>query len=88
VRRSAFSGVPRRLSVPAHELTDDEGRSLWFSGYVQTYLERDLQALRAVENLADFRRLMRAACVRLGSLLNQKNFAAMSVFLSRRCIGL
>ncbi|MCK7490628.1 MAG: hypothetical protein MZW92_01715 [Comamonadaceae bacterium] len=37
----------------------DEQRALWFSGYVQTYLERDLQALRAVESLADFRRLMR-----------------------------
>jgi predicted AAA+ superfamily ATPase len=57
--------------VPAHDLTDDESRELWFSGYVQTYLERDLQALRAVENLADFRRLMRAACLRIGSLLNQ-----------------
>lgn len=59
------------LPVPARELADDEARSLWFSGYVQTYLERDLQALRAVENLADFRRLMRAACLRIGSLLNQ-----------------
>ena len=57
--------------VPAHELDNDEARSLWFSGYVQTYLERDLQALRAVENLPDFRRLMRAACLRIGGLLNQ-----------------
>jgi predicted AAA+ superfamily ATPase len=30
-----------------------------------------LQALRAVEPLADFRRLMRAACLRIGGLLNQ-----------------
>ena len=30
-----------------------------------------MQALRAVENLADFRRLMRAACLRTGGLLNQ-----------------
>ena len=59
------------LPVPAHELVDHEQRALWFSGYVQTYLERDLQALRAVENLADFRRLMRAACLRIGALLNQ-----------------
>ncbi len=57
--------------VPAHELADADTRALWFSGYVQTYLERDLQTLRAVENLADFRRLMRAGCLRLGSLLNQ-----------------
>jgi len=59
------------LPVPAYKLTDDESRTLWFSGYVQTYLERDLQSLRAVENLADFRRLMRAACLRIGGLLNQ-----------------
>ncbi|OGA43890.1 MAG: ATPase [Betaproteobacteria bacterium RIFCSPLOWO2_12_FULL_62_13] len=57
--------------VPSRELADEEARSLWFSGYVQTYLERDLQALKAVENLADFRRLMRAACLRIGNLLNQ-----------------
>jgi hypothetical protein len=57
--------------VPAHELDDDAARAMWFSGYAQTYLERDLQALRAVENMADFRRLMRAACLRIGNLLNQ-----------------
>jgi uncharacterized protein len=59
------------LPVPAHDLSDDGQRASWLSGYVQTYLERDLQVLRAVENLADFRRLMRAACLRLGSLVNQ-----------------
>ncbi len=63
------------LPVPAHDLVDDEARALWFSGYVQTYLERDLQALKAVENLADFRRLMRAACLRIGGLLNQTELA-------------
>jgi predicted AAA+ superfamily ATPase len=52
-------------------MSDDDARASWFAGYVQTYLERDLQALRAVENLADFRRLMRAACLRIGALLNQ-----------------
>lgn len=64
VRRGGFP-------VPAHELGDPEARTLWFAGYVQTYVERDLPDLRAVENLADFRRLMRAACLRIGGLLNQ-----------------
>lgn len=59
------------LPVPAHHLADDEARQLWFGGYVQTYLERDVQALRAIEQLADYRRLMRAACLRLGGLVNQ-----------------
>lgn len=57
--------------IPAHELAKPEARALWFSGYLQTYLERDLPELRAVENLADFRRLAQAACLRVGSLLNQ-----------------
>lgn len=57
--------------IPAYHLQDDSQRALWFAGYVQTYLERDLPDLRAVENLADFRRLMQACAWRLGGLLNQ-----------------
>lgn len=57
--------------IPAYHLQEDSQRALWFSGYVQTYLERDLPDLRAVENLADFRRLMQACAWRLGGLLNQ-----------------
>ncbi len=59
------------LPVPALELRSAEDRTLWFDGYVRTYLERDLQDLASIDNLVDFRRLMRAACLRLGSLLNQ-----------------
>ena len=57
--------------TPAVELADDDVRTLWFDGYVRTYLERDLQSLAAVGNLVDFRRLMRAASRRLGGLINQ-----------------
>lgn len=71
--RADWREVVRRggFPVPAHELSGREERALWFTGYLQTYLERDLPDLRAVENLADFRRLARAACLRAGSLLNQ-----------------
>lgn len=57
--------------TPALGLGGDEARSLWFDGYVRTYLERDLQSLASVGNLVDFRRLMRAAVHRLGGLINQ-----------------
>jgi predicted AAA+ superfamily ATPase len=57
--------------TPAHELDSSEARSVWYSGYVQTYLERDLQTLSAIDNLVDFRRLMRATCLRLGAMQNQ-----------------
>jgi predicted AAA+ superfamily ATPase len=56
---------------PALELTDSETRALWFDGYTRTYLERDLQELSSVTSLVDFRRLMRAACLRLGNLVQQ-----------------
>lgn len=57
--------------TPAHELTEPEARALWFTGYTQTYLERDLRDLANVASVVDFRRLMRAACLRLGNLVNQ-----------------
>ena len=57
--------------TPAIELTSDADRAIWFDGYVRTYLERDLQALSAISDLPDFRRVMRAACLRLGQLMNQ-----------------
>ena len=43
----------------------------FFQSYVATYLERDLQDLASISALPDFRRLMRAACLRLGGLVNQ-----------------
>lgn len=58
---------------PAVHLGDAAERAIWFDGYVQTYLERDLRALSSVSALPDFRRLARAACLRLGSLVNQSD---------------
>jgi hypothetical protein len=57
--------------TPAVELTTARERAIWFDGYVRTYLERDLQDLAAISALPDFRRLMRAACLRVGQLVNQ-----------------
>ena len=57
--------------VPAVHLDAPAERAIWFDGYVRTYLERDLQALSSIAALPDFRRLMRAAALRIGALLNQ-----------------
>lgn len=57
--------------TPALHLRTDAERAVWFDGYVRTYLERDLQDLSAISALPDFRRLMRAASLRLGQLVNQ-----------------
>jgi len=57
--------------TPCLHLRKAADRAVWFDGYVRTYLERDLSDLSAVASLPDFRRLMRAACFRLGQLVNQ-----------------
>ena len=57
--------------TPALELTTPADRAIWFDGYVRTYLERDLQDVASISALPDFRRLMQAACLRLGQILNQ-----------------
>jgi len=57
--------------TPAVHLSTTNERTVWFDGYVRTYLERDLQALSAISGLPDFRRLMRASCLRVGQLINQ-----------------
>ena len=57
--------------TPAHDLRDDAARDQWFAGYAATYLERDLLQIAAVQALVEFRRLMRATCLRLGNLVNQ-----------------
>lgn len=56
---------------PALELEGARARAIWFDGYVRTYLERDLQDLASISALPDFRRLMKAACLRIGQLVNQ-----------------
>jgi predicted AAA+ superfamily ATPase len=57
--------------TPALALRNAKERVIWFDGYTRTYLERDLQDLAAIRALPDFRRLMRAACLRMGQLVNQ-----------------
>lgn len=76
-RREDWRELARRggYPIPAHLLQDAEARTLWLAGYTQTYLERDLRDLAAVGSLVDFRRLMRAICLRLGNLADQTDLA-------------
>lgn len=59
----------------ALEIASDSDRGLWFSAYVQTYLERDLRQLSVVSSLPDFQRVMVLAAHRTGRLLNQADIA-------------
>ncbi len=68
-----WRALARRGGMPptALHLETVEQRSIWFDGYERTYLERDLQELSSIAALPEFRRLMRAVCLRLGQTVNQ-----------------
>ena len=50
-------------------------RRLWFSGYVQTYLERDVRDVTQVSDLGAFSRFLMLVATRTGSLLNMADIA-------------
>lgn len=49
----------------------EANRELWFLGYEQTYLERDVRDLSQVADLVAFRNVLRLAALRTGQVLNQ-----------------
>ena len=53
-----------------------EARSLWFSSYIQTYLERDVRAITNVRDLVTFRRFLTLLATRHGQTLNKTELAA------------
>ncbi|MGA2736831.1 MAG: ATP-binding protein [Bryobacteraceae bacterium] len=52
------------------------GRRLWFSSYIQTYLERDVRSVTNVRDLATFRRFLAMLASRHGQVLNKTDLAA------------
>ncbi|MFV1975118.1 MAG: ATP-binding protein [Candidatus Scalindua sp.] len=49
---------------------------MWFSSYIQTYLERDVRAISSIRDLAVFRRFLSILASRVGQLLNRTDLAA------------
>ena len=62
-------GYPEVLARP-------KAAQLWFSSYLQTYLERDVRAITAVQDLAMFRRFLALLATRHGQVLNKSGLAA------------
>ena len=62
-------GYPEVLARP-------RGRGLWFSSYIQTYLERDVRAVINIRDLATFRRFLALLASRHGQVLNKTDLAA------------
>ena len=62
-------GYPEVLARPG-------ASSMWFSSYVQTYLERDVRAISAIQDLVTFRRFLGIVATRHGQVLNKSDLAA------------
>ncbi|RJP29859.1 MAG: ATP-binding protein [Actinobacteria bacterium] len=81
-------GLPKRKSVskledgevltgglPPVALGEVSEPKTWFTGYEQTYLERDLRDIAAVENILGFRDLLKLAALRTAQILNIASLA-------------
>jgi len=62
-------GYPEVLARP-------RARDLWFSSYIQTYLERDVRAIVNIRDLATFRSFLGLLASRHGQILNRTDLAA------------
>ena len=65
VERILTGGYP-----PPVLMDSAKARQQWFSSYRQTYLERDILTLKAIENIPDFNGLLSLVALRTGGLLN------------------
>lgn len=80
-QRRATARIPENIWEIIHrgsypEIQDPQiNWSTFYSSYVNTYLERDVRSLAAVQNLSDFRRFMVATAARTGQMLNYSNIA-------------
>lgn len=64
-----------RGAFPAIALDKQMNRDLFYSSYVQTYLQRDVHDLARVGDNRSFMRFLRAAAARTGQLLNLSELA-------------
>jgi len=70
--------LPREVlegALPPVCLHQTRRPALWFKGYEQTYLERDLRELSRVGDLVSFRNLLRLSALRTGQVLAVSDLA-------------
>lgn len=64
-----------RGSYPELNVDTKRDEHLWYSSYVQTYLERDVRMLRQVGNLSEFQNFLRALAARSAQLVNMTDLS-------------
>jgi predicted AAA+ superfamily ATPase len=67
---SSLSGAyPQLATIPEID------KRLWYSSYIQTYLERDIRSLYDIGSLREFHRFMQLLAIRCSQVLNMSSFA-------------
>jgi uncharacterized protein len=61
--------------MPSVVLGEVKNPNIWFRGYEQTYLERDIRSLSQVADIVAFRHLLQLVALRNGQVLNQSGLA-------------
>jgi len=67
--------ILRGFMPPLLTLENTKQISLWWEGYVRTYLERDLRQLSQVDSLIDFRKVVESFALRTGCMMKQTDVA-------------
>ncbi len=62
-------------AYPQLATTPKIDRRLWYSSYIQTYLERDIRSLYDIGSLREFHRFMQLLAIRCSQMLNMSSFA-------------
>lgn len=77
--------------MPSVCLGEVKNKGLWFKGYEQTYLERDVRELSQITNIISFRHLLHLAAFRTGQLLSPSQLsrdAKLNVATTSRYLSL
>lgn len=89
--KTYYSHACLRGSFPEITLQKEVSPEIWYSGYLQTYLERDVRGLSNIGDLNDFQRCVRLLAARCSQILNLSSLAAdlgISVNTVKRWISL
>lgn len=75
---SSIEALKRRVlkgGFPEVNLRKNINLELWFSSYLQTYLERDVRQLRQIGDLGDFQRFLQLLAAFNGQTMHLSNFS-------------
>lgn len=61
--------------TPSLEMQNDDDRSLWFEGYFNTYLQRDIPEFADIGDIVSFSKLLRLTTANIGTMINLSQLA-------------